>query len=364
MSTLTAPQPTALLPAEAYWSPRWYEREQQRLFGATWHLVCRTDELARVGDAVTVEAGTERLLVLRDGDGTLRAFHNRCPHRGMRLLDGAGNVASGIVCPYHAWSFALDGRCRRIPQAEQFPTATPDTCCLDEASVGVWAGLVFAHPEPGGSLEAYLDAVPTLIGSFRPERLTQVARFEVPARCNWKLLVENHVDVYHLWYLHARTLSEYDHHRFAWRQVGPHWTSYEPRRPGVAARRPHAGAPQIRHLDDRDRAGIGAHLVFPNLLMAAEAEMFLTYVARPVAPDRTSLDVRVHAEADAPPEPLVAAARAFLLEDVAACEAVQDTVRSRRFRVAHLAVDHERPITEFHRRVLAALGEGGDRGDP
>lgn len=135
-------------------------------------------------------------------------------------------------------------------------------------------------------------------------------------------------------------------------QIGPHWVSYEPGKEGVERKRPHVGSKPIGGLDDRDRAGIGAHMMFPNVLFATESEFFMSYVPTPVAADKCFVDVRIRAEIGADAEMLVAAAKDFMLEDIAACEAIQSVVGSSRFRVGALAQQHELPITNYHEHLL------------
>jgi phenylpropionate dioxygenase-like ring-hydroxylating dioxygenase large terminal subunit len=345
-----------LLPADAYWSQEWFDREQDAIFSRTWHLVASEDELAEPGRFVTYTAGRDPLVVVRDGDGNLRAFHNLCRHRGMPLVEGCGQQPTGLVCPYHFWNFGLDGALRKVPQPEQFPDLDVAEWGLLPASVDTWGGLVFVHPDPEvGSMDAWLGDLPDNIGSYRPELLEEVGRMEFEVRGNWKLFVENHVDVYHLWYLHARTLSDYDHDAFEWQQLGNNWVSYEPVRDEHRRRRPEAVRKPIDHIAERDRQGVGAHALFPNVLMASEAGYFITYPVRPVAPDRCVVDLRVRAEAGADGEALLAGAKAFITEDIAACEGLQSTIRSDRFGIGPMAVDHERPITLFHEHLLAAL---------
>jgi Rieske 2Fe-2S family protein len=353
---MLAGSPRPLLPADAYWSEPWFEREQRQLFGRTWHLVASTEQLGETGNAVCIDAGYDPLVVVRGDDDRLRAFHNICPHRGAKLVDDCAKRAVGISCPYHSWGFSLSGALTRVPQREQqFAGLDTSEWGLRHAAVAVWEGMVFAHTDPAADFHQWLGGLPDRIGSFRPGQLTEVARHSFDAACNWKLFVENHVDVYHLWYLHARTLGDYDHWRFEWEQLGANWVSYEPIRAGITRTRPHAGATQISHIDDRDREGIGAHAAFPNVLMASEAEFFITYVARPVAPNRTTIDLRVRAEPGSDADALVAGAGQFIREDIAACERVQATVRSSQFAVGPMAREHERPIELFHRHVLAAL---------
>jgi choline monooxygenase len=344
-----------LLAPRAYFGDEWYAREQEMLFARAWHLVGSADELATAGDFVTIDAGRDPLVVVRGLDGVLRAFHDFCPHRGIKLLEDTGNTRTGIVCPYHSWNFALDGTLRNVPQSDEFDPVALEGCGLVPASVGEWGGMVFANGASDADFTAWLESFPERIGSYRPERLHEVVRVQFDARCNWKLFVENHVDVYHLWYLHARSLGAYDHQQFEWAAIGPHWVSYEPGKQGVERRRPHVGSTPIAGLDDRDRAGIGAHMLFPNTLFATESEFFMSYVAKPLAPDRSVIDVRIRAESGADVEMLVAAAKEFMLEDVYACEGIQATVRSTHFRVGPLAQNHERPITLFHEQLLRVL---------
>lgn len=354
-STVAGMDTRFLLAPNAYYDDAWYEREQAKLFARAWHLAAATDELTEPGDFVTIDAGFDPLVVVRGLDGELRAFHDFCPHRGIKLLENSGNTRTGIVCPYHSWNFALDGTLRKVPQEDEFDPAALEGCSLVPAAVGVWGGMVFVNGDPDADFVSWLEGFPDHIGSYRPENLREVVRVQFDARCNWKLFVENHVDVYHLWYLHARSLSAYDHHQFEWEAVGPHWVSYEPAKEGVERHRPHVGSMPIAGLDERDKIGIGAHMLFPNTLFATESEFFMSYVAKPLAADRSVIDVRIRAEPSADVEMLVAAAKEFMLEDVSACEGIQATVRSSRFRVGPLAQNHERPITLFHEHLLAQL---------
>ncbi len=199
------------------------------------------------------------------------------------------------------------------------------------------------------------------MGSHRPGELRQVARLDLEARCNWKLFVENHIDVYHLWYLHERSLGDFDHTRFEHWGADGDWFSYEPVRDGdVAGAALTSGTTAIAHLDDRaTAAGLGAHLLFPSLMVATAAEFFATYQAIPLAPDRTRIELRIRAEASADPDALLAATRSFIEEDIEACERVQLATASPAFAVGPLAADHEAPITRFHAAVLAAVGDDG-----
>jgi Rieske 2Fe-2S family protein len=353
--------PRYLLPPSAYRSPYGFAQLGATLFTDRWSLVADTSTLAVPGDYVAVAVGDAPLLVIRGDDGDLRAHHNVCRHRGMAMLEGEGRCERSITCFYHRWRYGFDGALKVVPQRkEQFPDLDLAEWGLRPASVGVWEGMVFAHPDPEAPPLA--DALAPLaghLGSHRPGALEPVARVDLEAMCNWKLFVENHIDVYHLWYLHERSLGDYDHTRFEHATVDRDWFSYEPlRHDDLAAAALTSGTTPIAHLEPRDRIGLGAHLVFPSLMVATAAEFFATYQAVPLAADRTRIELRIRAEAGADPEALLASTRSFIEEDIAACERVQAATASPAFEVGPLAVDHEAPIAHLHSAILAAVGGG------
>lgn len=354
-------EPRYLLPPSAYRSADWFEHERATLFTDRWSLVADTTQLAEAGDYVAVAVGDAPLLVIRGDDGELRAHHNLCRHRGMAMLDGEGRCERSITCFYHQWRYGFDGDLKVVPQRkEQFPDLDLSEWSLRPASVGEWEGMVFAHPDPDAPpLAEALAPLAAHIGSHRPGELEPVARVDLEAACNWKLFVENHIDVYHLWYLHERSLGDYDHTRFEHTTVGRDWFSYEPlRHDDLAAAALTSGTTPIAHLEPKDRAGLGAHLLFPSLMMATASEFFATYQAVPLAPDRTRIELRIRAEAGADPEALLASTRSFIEEDIAACERVQTATASPAFEVGPLAADHEAPIAHLHSAILAAVGGG------
>jgi Rieske 2Fe-2S family protein len=303
-----------LLPAEAYWSPAWYEREQALLFGRQWNMV-GTIEDVRDGQSLVAQVAGRTVTVRQDQDLQLVAW---------QVADPAG---------------------RQAPQP---------------IKVATWGVYVFVHPQPetAPSLEDWLGDFPDRIGGFRPDLLVEVARHRFEMRANWKLFVENHIDVYHLWYLHADSLGAYDHHRASWDTCGPHWVFYEPPRPEVNLHGEEfwRGLLPIRHISE-DRWGSGAHLIFPNVTLATGAGFFMTYQCFPVAPDRSVVDIRVRAEAGSDASDMLEMSRKVIeFEDGSACEAMQAAVASPWFSVGPLARDHELPITRFHESVLEGMG--------
>ncbi|HWE69275.1 MAG TPA: aromatic ring-hydroxylating dioxygenase subunit alpha [Acidimicrobiales bacterium] len=343
----TPPHPGAE-PRDWYTSPALLEVERRRLFDRSWSLVGTAEAVAGPGAFLTATVGTSPLLVVRGRDGVLRAFHNLCRHRGVPLVEGAGHCGRFLTCPYHQWSYELGGDLVRVPQADtQFPDMDAAEWGLHPAAVAVWKGMVFAHPDADApSLASAFGELGTRLEPFLAGPLAEVATVEYTVACNWKLLVENHIDVYHLWFVHSRSLGMYDHSQFGWELLGDNWWSLEPlREPAAAITDP------LPWLDPAERDGIGAYLLFPNLMLVTTGSYFATYDAVPLAPDRTRLTLRVRSTPGADAEGLVASIRSFMAEDVTICERLQSGVGSSRFGLGPLARSHERPIHGFHQAL-------------
>jgi phenylpropionate dioxygenase-like ring-hydroxylating dioxygenase large terminal subunit len=309
------------------------------------------EQLATPGSYVTATVQGVPLAVVRDQDGVVRAFHNICRHRGITLLEGTGTLGRFMTCPYHQWSYGLDGTLTRVPQqSDQFPDLATCELGLVGAQVAEWQGMVFVNPSAEAPpLPTAMAGLDQRLDRFLSGSLREVAKVEYQAACNWKLLVENHIDVYHLWYLHARSLAAYDHRSFAWESLGDNWWSLEPLK--VPPPEPTGFAWIPEEMQHR----IGAYLLFPNLMLVTTDDYFATYDAQPIAPDRTNLTLRVRAQDPDRADDLVASIRSFMAEDVAACERMQAGASSPAFDVGALARSHETPIVRFHSSLRRAM---------
>jgi choline monooxygenase len=356
--TLTAapPETRYLLPPEAYFSSEWYEREQRELFGRTWNLVAYEHDVPHPGDHLPVQVGPTPVLLVRGHDGELRAFVNMCRHRGMALTCAAGHTDGNVRCPYHGWEFTTAGTLVRVPQrAAQFGDLDTAQWGLVPVGLGTWSGLVFVNPDPAAlPFGEWLGDLPAHMGPFDTDRLTEVRRLRVPVASNWKLYIENHVDVLHLWYLHDETLGMYDHTGFLHRQVGPHWVSEERLRPGTERPR---GLPPIEHLPEDERDVLRANLIFPNVPTSSSETQWMTYQVLPTGPESSVLDIRVLAEPGATLDDggVDLLLRVLRDEDGGAVEQIQRVLRSPHFAVGPLATAHEAPITTFQRHILELL---------
>jgi Rieske 2Fe-2S family protein len=325
--------------------------ERRHLFSRSWALVATTDQIDAPGSYLTVSLGEMPLVVVRGADGVLRAFHNVCRHRGVALLTGSGRLGRFVTCPYHQWSYGLDGSLSRVPQLDdQFPGLDMAGWGLRPAALAEWHGMAFVNPDPDAStLDEALGELGCRLDAYLSGPLVEVGRADYIAGCNWKFLVENHVDVYHLWYLHNRSLAMYDHRQFRWDALGDNWWSLEPLKD-------RSEAPSgLGWLDRPEREGIGAHLLFPNLMVVTTGDFFATYDAVPLAPDRTRLTLRIRSVPGTDGEALIENVRSFMTEDIEICERLQDATGSPLFEVGPTAAIHEEPIRRFHASLERAL---------
>lgn len=333
----------------AYLSPAVLAAELRLVWRPSWQAVAVADDLAHQGAFTSVTPGGEPVVLVRDGQ-RVRALANVCRHRAMRLCQGSGTAAS-LRCAYHGWRYGLDGALQAVPQrSSQFPAIDPASLALGSFAAHRWLGVVLvclgatdgaatAAGEPWRRLDP-------AVAAYRPADLPVVARRRVVAHCNWKLLVENHVDAYHLWHLHQDSLGDYDHRSFdaSWWPDGT-WVSWEPwaretvHRPGLVAV---PGAP----------AAMGAHLLFPGLLVVTSPWWLAVYWLDPVAVDRTDVHLVVRGAAGTDPEALLADVCGFVDQDVWACEAVQEALPASRAGEGPLALGHEAHVVAF--RLLVA----------
>ncbi len=196
-----------LIPRGRFTSSDFLQLEYERLFANVWQVACRVEEVVEPGDFVEYSIGPRSVFVVRDGSGMLRAFHNTCPHRGTRLADGCGRMATEIRCRFHGWRWDLDGSNTFILDQHEFPPMDPADVALRSCAVDTWGGFVFVHfgrdPEP---LAAFLGPLPSLIDPYRPESMRLTTRTATVVPANWKVVVDAFNEGYHIAATHPELL--------------------------------------------------------------------------------------------------------------------------------------------------------------
>jgi len=194
---------------ERYFSKAWHDREVEKVWRKTWQLACRVEEIANVGDHIVYQIVHDSLIVVRSSPDEIRAYVNSCLHRGTQLRATAGSVKQ-FRCPFHGWTWNLDGKLTDLPGGWDFPQVDHAKACLPEAKVGVWGGFVFvnfdADCEP---LESYLEILPQHFEAFRLEDRYKAAHVAKIMPCNWKLAMEAFIESYHVPMAHPQVLGYY-----------------------------------------------------------------------------------------------------------------------------------------------------------
>jgi choline monooxygenase len=189
----------ATLPAEWYADPAIQRLENERIFARAWQYAGRAELAAEPGDFFATFAGQIPIVVVRDLEGVLRGFVNVCRHRGHLVADGCGN-RKALQCPYHAWTYDLDGTLRRAPRSEREPDFDKSSFSLLPVSVGKWGPLVFVNPDPEAApLAEALGPLPAHVAAsgLDVDRLRFRVHNEWEIECDWKIAIENYLECYH-----------------------------------------------------------------------------------------------------------------------------------------------------------------------
>ena len=343
------------LPIEAAATPpsSWYTqdeilaREAETVFRRSWQYACPSDRVGAPGSYVRVDVLGDSYLVLRGADGKLRALSNVCRHHAAQLLEGSGCVER-LVCPYHGWTYDLDGTLRSAPGMGAQADFDRRRYSLPEVPVEVWGPLVFLHPgEPQRSVAEELAPLERLLEETRMPGLRHVHRRRYPIRCNWKVFVDNYLDGgYHVAHLHKGLAGQLE--------MGEYRTDLFERFNVQSC--PSANDAQFHGRDFRARIGSGALYawIHPNLMLNRYGSILDTNWVVPLEPDRCEVvfdywfstadgeDARRFIEAS------LEASDDVQQEDVAICESVQRGVSSRSYDTGRYART-ETGMYQFHR---------------
>jgi choline monooxygenase len=335
-------------PASWYVDPEFLELETHAVLRNSWQPVGRVDQAERPGEFFSGVFLGQPYVVVRDDQGELRAFHNVCAHHAARVVCGEGHL-SEMVCPYHGWTYALDGRLRSAPRLGRVEDFCVGDFGLRPIPLATWGPFVFlffnSAPRPlADDLEPFAAHVPVESVS----RLKFFARREYTLRCNWKVYVDNYLDGgYHVAHLHRGLASQLD--------LGAYRTEVLPR---LCVQSCAAGKGEsssvIDPLDFAERIGPGATYawLYPNFMVNLYGPIMDTNWIVPLAVDRTLTVFDYYfAETEGPTaqqfiKRSMAASDQVQLEDVEICESVQIGLGSGAYDRGRYAPAVE--IGEFH----------------
>jgi len=193
------PQSTADIPFERYTSRAFYDLEMERLWPRVWQIACREEYLRERGDYIVYDIGRYSIIVVRTDTNEIRGYHNSCLHRGTKLkASGSCGYSERLQCPFHGWTWQLDGRLTEVPCAWEFPHLDYDANRLPEVKVDTWNGFVFVNmDETAPSLTDYLEVLPEHFRHWRLDDWYTVVHAEKELACNWKTAQEAFMEAYH-----------------------------------------------------------------------------------------------------------------------------------------------------------------------
>jgi len=188
------------LPAWTYSDPEFFEQEKERVFAPSWQVVCHVSDVPAVGDWHGLDYLGESVIVVRGTDDVVRAFTNVCRHRGSRLVDGARGCAKKLVCPYHAWTYELDGRLTGVPDSASYPGMDKARHGLVPVAMEIWRGFIFVRlKDEGPSVAAMMAPYEAQVEPYRFEDLRALGRVTMrPRAVNWKNIGDNYSDGLHI----------------------------------------------------------------------------------------------------------------------------------------------------------------------
>jgi len=217
------------MPPGVYHNHDWHDHELQNIFYQDWLCAGLSAEIAAPGDYLTWQIGNQPVIVMRQRDGTLKAFSNVCRHRMMQLLDGRGHCASRrITCPYHAWSYHLDGALAGAPHMDKRPNFDKSHYGLNEIRLELWEGWIYLTLNPDATQVAtLLKNLQPLVANFAMDGYVPVAQQDHRWNTNWKMLTENFMEGYHLPVAHKNTVGAHlaiNETRFSTEAADPSFT--------------------------------------------------------------------------------------------------------------------------------------------
>jgi glycine betaine catabolism A len=352
-----------MLPREAYVDTAVFEWEQHNIFSG-WTCVGNAGDLAAVGAQKAVGTGPNAILLVRAEDDAIHAFANTCRHRGHELL-ACGATAKGrsIVCPYHSWSYRLDGRLRNAPGFRNVDGFEPDEFGLAELRLVNWHGWLFVDASgEDAEFSEHVAGLEEVVGPYHPEDLTIVARHSYELATNWKVIAENYQECYHCSTIHPELSrisppTSGENLEFAGSWMGG-WMSIVEGAETMSLTGKSGGV-AIQGLSEQELRSVMYLVGYPNLLVSLHPDYVMTHLMTPLAVDRTHVECAwafpkdVAAKPDFDPSYAVDFWDLTNRQDWAACESVQRGLTSPHARPGPLAPDED-GVYQFVTRVATA----------
>jgi phenylpropionate dioxygenase-like ring-hydroxylating dioxygenase large terminal subunit len=367
--TATQDAPRAL-PAWIYNHPEMTRLELERILRPSWQIACHVSQIPRPGDYSTLDLGADSIVVLRDREQRVRAFHNVCRHRGSRLLDGGGHCPGTIVCPYHGWSYNYEGSLLGVPGRDSFPGLERSEYGLKRVHVEVALGFVFVclAQTPPPPLKERLAPFFEELAPYRFEDMVPL----VPVSyenwdVDWKIAMDNYLESYHVPIghpgLNRMFTPDYEDQKAANGIArGTSWLKEQPSSRWSERFYQKLVGPTITHLPDSHRRCWRFYSLLPNLGIDVYPELMDFFQVLPRGPGKCTIRYAIFAPPDDRREMRVLRLLSNRInasvnnEDRRLCERVQRGLASPSYTPGPLST-LERWMLEFHNLLRAAIPE-------
>ncbi|MBL8377426.1 MAG: aromatic ring-hydroxylating dioxygenase subunit alpha [Burkholderiales bacterium] len=344
------------IPAAWYTDARMHDLERRAVFAKTWQMVGHTGQVRDPGQYLTAEIGGEPVAVVRGGDGVLRGFFNVCRHHAAAVLTAREGTARLLRCPYHGWSYTLEGALFGVPEFAGVAGFDKRDNGLVPIECATWEQWVFVRIMPGGpSLTECIGAdFATRVAALDLGGLRWFERRRYTLDCNWKVYVDNYLDGgYHVPHLHKGLSSVIDNTAYAI-EIGERWCEQS----SPLSNDGDVGTAAVRR-GDRARYW----WLYPNFMINAYEGVLDTNLVIPLGPERTEVIfdywfTDTSPAAHARNLESIAVSERIQDEDVAICASVQRGLRSRAYEAGRLSVRREAGEWLFHRLLHGSLADG------
>jgi len=271
-------------------SPEIFVREQEKIFSKQWVLVGHQSQIAQATDYFTAEVAGESLIIVRDKRGAIHGFYNVCRHRGSRLVENRNGQCAAIQCPYHAWTYALDGRLVGAPHMDDVPGFDKADYSLHPANLTLWEGFIFVNlADFSTRLDKWFATLAEKFSRWNLPALRSAKRIEYDVQANWKLIFENYSECYHCAGVHPE-LSKISPSDSAENDLteGPFLGGFM----RIASDKSltmsgNACALPVGNFGDQDFRFVFYYSIFPNMLLSLHPDYVMVHQLWPQSPERT-----------------------------------------------------------------------------
>jgi choline monooxygenase len=324
------------IPAAWYTDPGMLDLERRAIFHRTWQAVGYADAVAAPGSYFACDVAGEPVIVTRAKDGRLRAMSNVCRHRGTVLVAQAHGLRGGaegpIRCPYHSWTYNLDGRLLGAPEFEGVENWDRKSVCLPQFRVETLGPFVFVNLDPAApALADVLGAIPSEIAAIGCplDRLRYSRRRDYVIECNWKVYIDNYLEGYHLPAAHPSLFRALDYQQYRVDTFRYYSSQIAPLRSG-------SGGQALYYW------------IFPNFMLNVYPDNLSSNIILPLGPDKTLTIFEWFAYEGEVAQSTIDFSDEIQQEDIAICEAVQRGLRSAHYGQGRYSVKRENGVHHFH----------------